>query len=151
MLTQIEHDYCKSLVDTYYSKGYKYYLIHTITDTNNNYDVCIYFSKTEISGLNDNYFFIDHGLRIYLDSSSKNYNYSGSRDTVDSFSGNVTIDVAEFIYTNAKTEYNYSLIPVNPDIMVDYSYNNINFCLVFLLVIFFLYFFIRDLFRIGGR
>ena len=147
MLSQIELDYVRALLNAYYAKGYKYYVVHTVTEYNNEYDICIYLSKEEITALNDNYF---SGLKLLVDTSTRTSNNYGARDKVESYQGNVTIDVAEFIYTNAKNEYSLTAIPVNPNITVDYSHDMTMYALCFLITIFFTYFFIRDLF-IRGR
>lgn len=146
MLSQVELEYVKALINTYRNKGYKYYMCHTISDNNNNdYDICIYFSKEKIEALNDNYFSVEKGIRIYIDSSSKsNYNTNAS-DTVSSFSNNVTVDLAEFIYTNAESEYSYSAICLNPDLLVDYKQNHLSVITLILMCIIFCYIFIKDL------
>ncbi|MCI8393304.1 MAG: hypothetical protein HFJ24_05655 [Clostridia bacterium] len=150
MLSQTELEYVKGVLNAYYAKGYKYYVVHTVTEYNNEYDVCIYLSKIEIEAVTDNYFSIDKGLKVLLDSSSRTQNSYSSRDRVDGFSGNFTVDNSEFIYTNAKNEYSLTTIPVNPNITVDYSHDMTMYALCFLITIFFTYFFIRDLF-IRGR
>lgn len=74
MLTTNELDYVKALISTYYTKGYKYYLCTTVTElynSDNDYDLCIYFSKEPIEAVTDNYFDVKNGLQIYIDSSSK--------------------------------------------------------------------------------
>lgn len=150
MLSQVELEYIKALINTYYAKGYKYYMCHTISDnSNNDYDMCIYFSKDKIEALNDNYFSVEKGIRIYIDSSSKStYNYNAS-DTVSSFNNNVTVDEAEFIYTNAISIYSYNTICLNPDVTVDYSENNNLNTISILICVIFCYLIIRDLFFRG--
>ena len=54
MLSSLESEYLKGLISVYKSKGYKYYIAHTVTETNNDYDVCIYLSKTEIKAIDQN-------------------------------------------------------------------------------------------------
>lgn len=74
MLTAVELEYVKSLISIYYSKGYKYYLITTVTEIGSNasdYDLCIYFSKEPIEAITDNYFQVKNGIQIFIDSSSK--------------------------------------------------------------------------------
>lgn len=74
MLTAVELEYVKSLISTYYLKGYKYYLCTTVTEygtSNTDYDLCIYFSKEPIEAITDNYFEVKNGIQIYIDSSSK--------------------------------------------------------------------------------
>ena len=66
MLSQIELEYVKGVLNAYYAKGYKYYLVHSVTEYNNEYDVCIYLSKEKINAISDNYFSVSHGLNRYI-------------------------------------------------------------------------------------
>lgn len=158
MFTQTEENYLKSLINTYISKGYKYYLCHTITESNNNYDVCLYVSKNEIKANNSYIFDLSQAICIYIDSSSRSdsgYNPSThSRDIIhsDNVTGEVEINQAEFIYTNASYTYTESTLPVNPDLMlqgVD-SYQHLcnNNVLIVLLVVMFLYTFFISILRV---
>lgn len=131
--------------------GYTSYLVHTVTENNNDYDICIYLSKTDIEAVTDNYFDINDGLQIYIDSSSRSNYSTNRRDSVSRFNGSVTIDNAEFIYTNAISEYSLVNIPLNPDLSIDYTQKQTDMVLIFIVVILILYIFIRDLFNIGGR
>ena len=150
MFTNNEIDYVKSLIETYLNKGYKYYLAHTITD-NSEYDICIYFSKDKIDAMSDSYFDVEKGIKLLIDSSAKStYNYD-ENDTASSYNGTVDIDVSEFIYTNAISEYAYTSIPLNPDITLDYKEEKVNSLLLIIVTILFIYIFIRDLLGIGGR
>ena len=108
MLTAVESEYIRGLISVYQLKGYKYYMCHTVTENNNNYDACIYFSKDEIMAIDNNIFSVSSGVKIYIDSSSRSYNYqTGYNDSPrtliadNSFNGNVNVNVAEFVYTNA--------------------------------------------------
>lgn len=150
MLSSIEMDYVKGVLNAYYAKGYKYYLIHTVTEPDNNYDIHIYLSKEEIVAMNDNYFFVNHGLELLIDSSLRSYNSSIARDSVSNFSGNVTVNQAEFIYTNAESRYNLTTLSLNPNITVDYTESATSVILIIVVCILLLYLFIRDLFNIGG-
>lgn len=150
MLSQVELEYVRGVLNAYYAKGYKYYLVHAVTEYDNENDVCIYLSKEEIRALNDNYFSVDHGLKLLINTSTRSNNNYGQRDTVDSYNGNVTIDVAEFIYTNAKNEYSLTSIPVNPNITEDYTDFKQTSILCFAVIALFLYIFIRDLFLRKG-
>ena len=157
MLTSAESEYIRGLISVYQSKGYQYYMCHTVTENNNNYDVCIYFSKEEIKAIDNNIYSISNGIRIYVDSSSRTYNYqTGYSDTprtlLYNFNGTVTVNIAEFIYTNAIVDYSLSSYVVNPDIMMsaatNYSINKIDVTLLCLIVIILLFSFIRSIFRI---
>lgn len=151
MFSAIEIEYIKGLINTYYGKGYKYYLCHTITENNNDYDFVIYFSKEEIGAINDNYFQVKNGLRLYVDTSARNTYNSTSGDSVSDFNAYITVNQGEFIYTNATANYSLSTIPLNPDITIDYKQNNTDIILLIVITIFCLYSFIKDLFNIGGR
>ena len=151
MLSSTELEYVKALINSYYAKGYTNYVVHTVTENNNDYDICIYLSKTEIESVTDNYFSIDDGLQIYIDSSGKSNYSTNRRDSVSRFDGYVTIDQAEFIYTNAISEYSLVNIPLNPNLTIDYKQRIIDVFIIAILIIIFLYIFIRDLFQIGGR
>ena len=83
---------------------------------------------------------------VLIDTSTRSQTNYNRRDSIDSFNGNVTVDVAEFIYTNAKNEYSLTAIPVNPNITEDYTDYKVTSVLFCLVTILFLYIFIRDLF-----
>lgn len=159
MLTAVESEYIRGLISVYQSKGYKYYMCHTVTENNNNYDACIYFSKQEIKAIDNNIFSINNGIKIYLDSSSRSYNYqTGYNDSPrtlisnNNFNGTVNVNVAEFVYTNAVSDYLESVYIINPDITKSgvSSYTNDNFSLILLILIvsILLFNFIRVIFRI---
>lgn len=157
MFSALEESYIKSLINTYKKEGYSYYVVHTVNETDNEYDFYIYFSKDEIV-FSDSYTFelSDNSLMLKVDSSSRNdnsYNSStGHRDLVFYESGTISVNIAEFIYTNAN--YNHSLIvhSLNPDIMnsgLD-SYNNnlISLSLLFICSSIFMFMFVKSLLRL---
>lgn len=150
MLTSVESDYIKSLVSTYMNHGFKYYMVHSITDSNNDYDMCLYMSKNKIEALSDNYFQVEKGIRVYIDSSSKSNYHIDTRDDVDSFNGYVTVDIAEFIYTNAISDYSYNTLCLNPDFMVNFQASKYDVINCYLIVIMFLFIVISKLFKLGG-
>lgn len=129
MLTQIEIDYILSLINTYQKLGYKYYLCNTITDNDILYDMDIYFSRKEIKAVTSTTFDLIDALQIKIDSSNRNnsgYNQSlHSRDNLvnKSLTGIVTIDEAEFIYTNATISTEGSTL-VNPDLLLNSADSN---------------------------
>ncbi len=124
MLSAQELEYVKGLVGAYYKKGYKYYLCHTVKESNNVYDVYVYFSKEEIKAITSDTFDVTNGLLVRIDSSQRNDNsYNGSthsRDEVSNVSSIVSVHQAEFIYTNAIADYSTNLV-VNPDL----NYSNL--------------------------
>ena len=160
MFSTVEESYIKGLISSYYQKGYKFYVVHTITENNDEYDACIYFSKSEIKAITPLTFDVTNGVCIKLDSSSR-YSYNDTSNYYKSvvvdgnYTNVVAIDKAEFIYTNATLGYSETSLPINPDI----NYNSSNsysdivssntlFCLI---IIVFLYMFIRDLLRFGRK
>ena len=157
MFSQVEENYIKGLIGSYLKQGYKHYLCHTVTETDNNYDVYIYFSEKEIKALSSNAFELDSALCIKIDSSIRNdnsYNPSTHSRTIlsnSNYSGAIDINEAEFVYTNAEISYETTLDTINPDInyngysVVDSWYS---VSMLFVLVILFIYTFIKDIFRI---
>ncbi len=152
MFSQVEIEYLKGLVNVYRSKGYNYYLAHTITDNSsiNDYDMCVYFSKEKIESVTDNYFEVRNGIQLYVDSSSKGSYNTNASDKVSSFSKHIEIDPAEFIFTNAISEFSYTSTCLNPDIALDYSYNHTSIITTCLIAIIFGYIVVRDLFLRGN-
>lgn len=157
MFTSVELDYLKGLINTYAKQGYKYYVAHTITEINNDYDFCVYFSKEEITASNSNNFVIpSNSYVVYVDSSSRNdnsYNPStGSRDTVSLYEGDLRVNVAEFIYTNASLGYNVIDYPINPDLnyagTTSLDTHLVNYSLLFICSSIFIYMFIKSILRI---
>ena len=160
MFSTVEESYIKGLISSYYQKGYKFYVVHTITENNDEYDACIYFSKSEIKAITPLTFDVTNGVCIKLDSSSR-YSYNDSSNIYKSLlvDGNynniLSVDKAEFIYTNAKTTYAETSLPINPDINYNTSnsYSNIYSysIIICLITVLFLYIFIRDLLRFGRK
>lgn len=150
MLSVQEQEYLIGLVNAYKAKGYKYYLCHTIS-YNSDYDFVVYFSKEKITAVSDSYFSVNNSVRVYVNSSTRSQYDNSSRDTSSSFTGNFSVDLGEFIYTNADTSYTSTSTPINPDIMSDYDLTRFEFLVVFLICFIGLYIFICHLFGIGGR
>lgn len=157
MFTSVETEYLKGLLNSYASKGYKHYVSHTITESDNNYDFVVYLSKDEITSSSPNKFNIpDNSIQIYVDSSSRNennYNPSlHSRDILYNYHGTLEVDVAEFIYTNSKVTYDSITNTINPDILLSssnsYQSNVLDYSLLFVLISIFLYLFIKSILHI---
>lgn len=157
MFTTVESEYLKGLLNVYYEKGYKYYIAHTITEQNNDYDFCVYLSKDKITSSSPNKFNLsDNSIVIYVDSSQRNdnsYNPStGNRDLLLVYHGNLTVNIAEFIYTNSSVSYSLVDNALNPDILMSgvNSYDNkiFSFGLMFVVISVFLYMFIKSILRI---
>lgn len=157
MLSQVEIDYILSLINTYKKLGYDYYLCNTITDPDVVYDIDIYFSKKEIKAVTSTTFDLSNAIHIKIDSSNKSvgsYNQSlHSRDNLvnSNLSSVITVDEAEFIYTNATVQTD-SVTLVNPDLLLGSS-DSINSILlssagVVLSGIIFLYLFFTHILRV---
>lgn len=144
MLTQTESEYIKGLISSYEAKGYHSYLCHTVTERNNDFDICIYFSKTDIIARDNSIYSLKDTVKIYIDSSSRSYGSGGYIDTprvmiADSnFSGTISINVAEFVYTNALVSYDEAVYMINPDLMqasaTNYS-NRVSFSVILCILV----------------
>lgn len=151
MLSVQELEYVKSLINTYKSKGYNYYLCCTNSDNNVDTDIYLYLSKSEIRALTDTAFSITDGIRINIDTS---YNYNKQYDVLSletTVVGNLfTVDKYEYVYTNCK--YETTDIIIYPDILLSNSdsYSTISFygVTLFMFVAIFIYIFICNIFRI---
>lgn len=157
MFTDVELNYIKSIVNTYKKHGYKYYLCHTVTERYNDYDATIYLSKEPIKASTENTFVLNNALVINIDSSSRNdtNDTSISYRTLlhnSNYSGSISVNIAEFIYTNAECIYELTSFVKQPDIMNSGVTNPdnmiINYSSVFLVLSIFLYLFIKSVLRI---
>ncbi len=158
LFSQVEENYIKSLINTYKKQGYKYYITHTVTEQNNEYDIYLYISKEEIKAVTTNTFDVSKAIFIKIDSSARNdnnYNLSThSRDYIVNSNLTTTVEVnqAEFIYTNAVCSYETTSGCLNPDLLLQGS-NSISslylgiICIV-VLIITFLYIFFTNILRI---
>lgn len=159
MFSSVEVDYLKGLVNSYEKKGYKYYIAHTVTENNNNYDFVVYLSQDKIESHSSSSFYLtDNSIVIYIDSSQRNDNsYSPSihtRDVLQQYKGLVRVDVAEFIYTNATVLYSLIEEPLNPDILLSssdsYSSITLSYTTIICVCFCFLYSVIKTFLRIRG-
>lgn len=158
MFTQVEENYIKSLINTYKKQGYDYYICHTVTENDNNYDIYMYFSKEEIKAVSNTTFDLTNAIYIQLDSSNRNdsgYNastHSRTRLINSKVNSIIEINQAEFIYTNAINSYKTETTVLNPDLMLQgsNSYGSVLFMGICIIVLFitFLYTFISNIFRL---
>lgn len=157
MLSAIEQDYILGIINTYKKQGFKYYLAHTVTETNNDNDICVYLCKDEILAYGNYTYSINNALVIRIDSSSRNDNSynSSTHDRItftDSYSGLLSVNMAEFIYSNAKLNYETTQAVIVPDLLVSGSDSAVSDeymgITTILIVILFLYIFIKDILRI---
>lgn len=121
MLSSQEQEYIKSLIDTYFKNGYKYYLLVSRRTQYNSddYEYFLYCSRTDISGMGSNMFYVGNGILVKIDTSVKNTNSNYDDNLVtESFSGVVHTDVAEFVYSNCTIDYDISTESLNPDLFL---------------------------------
>lgn len=160
MLTSVEETYCIGLINRYFEKGYKYYVLHTVTENDSVYDVCLYFSKNPINFITNISFDLENGVKILVDSSSRSENsYNPSLDSrtltkeINELTY-VSLDRAEFIYTNCDVGYSETILCLNSDLLLSHpnSYFDVKFTTiaVFLDVFLALYVFIKSILRIRG-
>lgn len=139
MLSSNEQEYIKSLIDTYFSYGYKSYVLvsRRVTYYTDDFEYFLYLSSKDISCVDNNTFNIVGGCVVKIDTSVKNNNNDNNNLVVESFSGVLHTDVAEFVYTNAKAEYNTSTEALNPDLFLggDVNYEKTNFTYAFMFII----------------
>ena len=136
MFTTAEEQWLKALIETMRGKGYKSYVAYTVTENNNDTDVIVIFSKETITGTGLYSFTVTDGVMYSFDSSGySTYNGSEARTSVGTFSGNLSVDQYEHVYTNA--EFNGTTL--QPDIRLTggaaYETNQASF---YILVLFFL-------------
>ena len=161
MFTSVEESYLKGLINNYFKQGYKYYVCHTVTETDNDYDVYLYLSKEEIIAITSTSFDITHGVFIMLDSSSRNdntYNPStGYRLIVSNsdYTDILSVNKAEFIYSNAEVDYDVTTLSAPADILINNSDTlnglHLNILCCFILTITFLYTFLSNILRLKRR
>lgn len=105
MLTATEKEYCQELLAVARREGYQYYLVHTITESGENSDFCVYLSDNPIVCNTPYSFYVPAGRRITVDSSQSYNSYSGDRIAGESYSGGtVTLNGWEFAYSNGTLE-----------------------------------------------
>ncbi len=120
MLSSNEQEYIKSLIDTYFKAGYKSYLLVSRRTNyySDDFEYFLYMSPKNISAMGNNLFDIVDGCLIKIDTSAKSNNNDNNNLFVESYSGVLYTDVAEFVYTNAKVDYNVSTEALNPDLFL---------------------------------
>lgn len=157
MFSAVEENYIKGLISSYYKEGYSYYICHSVTETNNSYDIYIYLSKNEITAITPLTFDVTDGIFLKIDSSTRNsYNDSNNYRLLHSdgaYTGIVSVDKAEFIYSNASVDYDSTTLAINPDIVYNgsnsYFTDRVSYLNLVILFVFFLYIFLKDIFRVG--
>lgn len=125
MFSTTQDNILKTLIPVMRRQGYKYYLAYTNTDTESSWnssskvDLYVIFSSEEISADSQYRYVIPAGSVRY---SIRSSNYSSGNNAVntaryvsESYSGNVTVQPYEHIYTNAE----FASYSVQPDILYD--------------------------------
>lgn len=118
MWNSANESYLKYLVETN-RKEYPYYVAHTctywnITNSSALPTFKVYFSKEPITaGSLYDYKIPNDSLCYSVVAGNANNNYHNARLTAVAYSGNLSIDEYEFIYSNAE----YSSVTVQPDIL----------------------------------
>lgn len=113
MFSATELEWVKALIETMRGKGYRYYVAQTVTESNNDTDVIVVFSKSPIVGNSLYSYTVTDGVRYSLDSNGySSYSGGGARTKVDAYSGTISVSNTEFVYTNAE----FSGSTVQPDI-----------------------------------
>lgn len=123
LFNDAQQSYIEYLVPTMRKEGYTYYVAYSNTDTSSGYygsrepDLYIVFSTSEITASTAYRYSVPSGSVRYIcrtnNYSSSNYAVNTERVTSDSFSGTLSIDVYEHVYSNA----NYTSGTVQPDIL----------------------------------
>ena len=153
MLSVQEENYVKSLINTYKKQGYKYYLVTTNSDINNDVDIYLYLSKDDIKAIDDTTFSITNGIKINIDTSYRYNNQPNILTLVTTIPGNVfLIDKYEYTFTNCIFDYGITQGIYYPDLLLSNSnsYDGLSCMYItnFLLVSIFLYIFIKSVLRI---
>jgi hypothetical protein len=113
MLTAVEMEYVRALVETMRGKGYKHYVCNTVTETGNVRDIQLVFSTEPVTANSLNSFVVVGGVRYLVDSSGYAAAQGGhNRVAVSAYSGTLVVPDYEFIYTDAE----FSGTSVQPDL-----------------------------------
>lgn len=137
MFSDAETTFVQEYVKLYTEKGYRYYVVQTVSEDNNDVDVRFYFSDEPINFTGQRVFRISNGLRIDFDTSNS-YQYTNPRLTQAVANGSVTVGANENIYTNGTQEYTSA--PFNPGILpdtYDFKVYFLVFAVVMVLILFF--------------
>lgn len=121
-------DYVKTLIES--NRGeYPYYVAHTCTywgydNTSEMPSFKVYFSKEPIIATDLYTYVLPSDSMVYsVVGGNANRTYNNQRVTTSSYSGNLTINEYEFIYSNAE----YSTNTIQPDILATTSVSQSHF------------------------
>lgn len=121
LFSTAQQAYCDSLIPSMRERGFTHYVAYTntYTDSYNRYEPDLYliFSKEKITANSLYSYIVPEGSLMYIVRTG-NYSTSSSavntaRVTSQSFSGTLSVDVFEHIYSNA----DYSGSTIQPDIL----------------------------------
>lgn len=140
MWSDSNRDYVKQLVLTN-REEYPYYVAHTCTywDVTNSSTLPsfkVYFSKEPITASSQyDYKIPANSLCYSVVSGNANKNYHNMRVSATAYSGNLSINNYEFVYSNAE----YSAVTVQPDVTVSDSisradYQGVSFFIIAILL-----------------
>ena len=114
MFSTAQDAYVRNVVEVMRIKGYEHYVARTVTETGNNYDLDIVFSKTSITGSSMTSYIISSGIRYQVDTSAYSASAgSHARVVTGTYNGTYTVPVYEFVYSNASFS---SSTAVQPDV-----------------------------------
>lgn len=123
MFSQNQLNVIEFLVPTMAQKGYPFYIAYTFTDTSNSYyysskpDLYFVFSKEKIPAKNAYSFSVPENSVRYAyrtgNFSNSEYANNSNRISAEAFSGSLSINVYEHIYSNAAFESS----AIQPDIL----------------------------------
>ena len=125
MFSTVQKDVLSSLIPVMRKQGYNYYIAYTNTNTDGSWnssavvDLYVVFSSEEITA-NDMYTYLVPSGAVRYAIRTANYSTSSSAVNTDryvtsDYSGTLTVDVYEHIYTNAE----FSTSSVQPDILYE--------------------------------
>lgn len=119
MFSATEYPYLKDLTLTYFNADLIYYVCRTNrvpqVGVSNNYnvaDIYCYYSKNPITVNNYTFSIPASSTLCTIDTTAVSANNTINKLTCNNFSGNITIDAREFIYSN---------VGLFPDFLVDYQ------------------------------
>lgn len=149
MFSDSELNYLSGLINRYKQEGYKYYLLHTVSSEDSDYNICLYLSKEQIiASSSDNFILPDLTLELHINT----YDLSVNRDILFIEHGDIEVSSNEFVYTNSKLNYELINYPINPDLLVSSfdssNSNTYSLVTIFLLCSIFLYLFIKSVLNI---
>lgn len=122
MLSTSEYQWAFNMVNSLYEEGFTSYVVREVY-SNDSADMELYVSRETISFDSATRFTVVDGLRFTVDSSPRygsSSAYYGTAVVRDSFSGSVSVNSYEFLYSNSR----FNDITLVPDIRADGGVSN---------------------------